>query len=124
MHKVAKPVLICYIGRMKAKKVAKKSVKKPKAAGKKATAKVKAKSKAKAVGKVTHYYDKIGVAIIKLATGLKVGDTIKITIKNGELEQVVDSMQVDHEAIAKAKKGDVIGLKVSQPVKEGAKVTL
>ena len=29
-------------------------------------------------------------------------------------------MQVEHEAISKAKKGDVIGLKVKKPVKEGA----
>lgn len=113
---------------MKSKKAPKAKKAKVKAKAKKPAkkvAKVAAKAKkAKAIGKVTHYYDKIGVAIIKLATGIKVGDTIKISRKDGELEQKVASMQVDHEAIAKAKKGQVIGLRVDQPVKEGAKVTL
>ena len=75
----------------------------------------------KKVGTVTHYYGKLGVAIIKLSGTLKVGDRIKI--ENGvEFEQTVDSMQIEHEQVEKAKKGDIIGLKVPQKVKEGATV--
>ncbi len=75
------------------------------------------------VGKVTHYYDKIGVAIIELLADLAVGDRIKFT-RGGEdlFEQVVESMQVEHNKIQSAKKGDIVGLKVDQPVKEGAEV--
>jgi putative protease len=75
------------------------------------------------VGKVTHYYDKIEVAIVELSSGLKVDDKVKF-VRGGEdlFEQIVKSMQVEHEKIDKAKKGDVIGLKTDQAVKEGAEV--
>jgi putative protease len=77
----------------------------------------------KKVGTVTHYYGKIGVVILELSDSLKVGDRIKF--ENGaEIEQTVDSMQVDHEQVEKAKKGDVVGLKVPQKVHEGATVYL
>jgi len=75
------------------------------------------------VGKVTHYYDKIGVAIVELEGNLANGDKVKFA-RGGEdmYEQPVDSMQVEHGKVESAKKGDVIGLKVTQPVKEGAEV--
>ncbi|MGD8744488.1 MAG: U32 family peptidase C-terminal domain-containing protein [Candidatus Woesebacteria bacterium] len=75
------------------------------------------------VGKVTHYYDKIEVAIIELDSNLSKGDKIKF-VRGGEdlFEQTVESMQVEHEKIETAKKGDVIGLKVDDEVKEGAEV--
>lgn len=77
----------------------------------------------KKVGTVTHYYGKIGVAIVELSGPLKVGDQIKF--ENGtELEQTVDSMQIEHEQVEEAKKGDMIGLKVEQKVHEGATVYL
>ena len=49
----------------------------------------------KPVGKVTHYYDKLGVAIIELATDLAVGDKIKFEGNGSDFEQTVSSMQVD-----------------------------
>ncbi len=77
----------------------------------------------KKVGRVTHYYGKIGVAIVELSSTLKVGDRIKI--ENGaEFEQTVDSMQVEHEQVEEAKKGDMVGLKVGQKIGEGATVYL
>lgn len=69
------------------------------------------------VGNVTHYYDKIGVAVVDILAPLKVGDKIKVT-GSTEFEQEVGSMQVEHEDIKKAKKGDQIGMKVDQPVKD------
>lgn len=76
----------------------------------------------KEVGKVTHYYGKIGVAIVELSRPLKVGDRIKIQGKHTDFEETVDSMEVDHASVAEAKKGDVIGLKVKEKAPEGAKV--
>jgi len=70
------------------------------------------------VGKVTHYYNKIGVAIIELSAPIKAGDTIKISGHDKEFNQTISSMQIEHRQIKEAKKGDVIGLKVDQPVKE------
>ena len=74
------------------------------------------------VGKITHYYDKIGVAVIELEGALSDGDTIRISGHGNEFTQPVASMQVEHENIKKAKKGDAIGLKVGQPVKDGDEV--
>ena len=77
----------------------------------------------KKIGRVTHYYDKIGVAILDLSAPLKMGE--KITFKKGGEdigEQTIESMQVEKEAVEKAKKGDVIGVHVDTPIKEGAEV--
>jgi len=76
----------------------------------------------KKVGKVTHYYDKIGVAVVDLEDTLKVGDKIKISDDDVEFEQVVESMQVEHEGIDEAEGGQAIGLKVKEEVKAGASV--
>ncbi len=73
----------------------------------------------KKIGKVIHYFDKIGVAVVSLTQSLAVGDTVTI----GELTQVVSSMQLDHEPLEKAKKGDEVAIKVDQIVKEGMEVT-
>ena len=71
------------------------------------------------VCKITHYYDQIGVAVVELVDTLKVGDKVKISGKQGEFEQVVQSIQIEHEAIESAKKGQVVVMKVDNAVKEG-----
>ena len=76
----------------------------------------------KEIGKVKHFFDKISVAVIELNDTLKVGDKISIEGHDNTVEQVVDSMQVEHKAIEKAKKGDAIGLKTAGAVKENDKV--
>ena len=75
------------------------------------------------VGKVTHYYGKIGVAIIEVSSPLKVGEHIQIKRDDEVIvDQEVESMQIEKEQIQEAKKGDVIGLKVDSPVREGMEV--
>ena len=73
----------------------------------------------KKIGTVTHFFDKISVAVIKLDGALKVGEKIKIEGQGQSFEQTVDSMQVEHEQIQTAKKGHEVGMKVVQPVKAG-----
>ena len=75
------------------------------------------------VGRVTHYYDKIGVAVIELNANLASGERIKF-VRGGEdlFEQNIDSMQVEHKKLDSAKKGDIVGLKTEQEVREGAEV--
>jgi U32 family peptidase len=68
------------------------------------------------VGEITHYYDKIGVAVLELTADLNIGDLIKIVKDDGEIKQEVTSMQQEHQQIKAAKKGDVVGLKVTKPV--------
>ena len=79
----------------------------------------------KLIGQITHYFDHIGVAVIKLTNGeLKAGETIHLVGHGADFTQVVDSMQVEHAQIEKAKKGDDVGLKVSAKVKPGTEVYL
>jgi putative protease len=74
------------------------------------------------VGKVTHYYPKIGVAVVELQEALKKGEKIEIEGKTTKLIQTVTSMQLNHVDIDVAEKGQSIGLKVEDRVREGDKV--
>ena len=75
------------------------------------------------IGEVSHYYDKLSVAIVELDGTLSVGDSIKF-VRGGEdlFEQKVESIQIEHEKKDSAKKGDVVGLKVNEAVKEDTEV--
>lgn len=74
------------------------------------------------VGEVTHYYGQIGVAVIKVLKPIKVGDQIKVSGHGQDFQQAVGSMQIEHQQITEAKKGQDIGMKVDQPAKEGDEV--
>lgn len=75
------------------------------------------------VGKVSHYYTRIGVAAIKILNDkLKIGDKIHIKGHTTDLKQEIQSMQKEHQQIESASIGDEIGIKVNEPVREGDKV--
>lgn len=76
------------------------------------------------IGTITHYYDKIGVTVLKLAKGsLKLGDKIKLTSKSGEeFTQEIGQMQIERADIQTAKAGAIIGLKVDQEPKANSPV--
>ncbi len=77
------------------------------------------------IGKVTHYFDKIGVAIIDLDKGkLKVGQEIKFQHGDKEFSQKIDSIQIEHKDVEEVKAGDSFGVKVDQPTKPGTLVYL
>lgn len=81
------------------------------------------KEEGKLIGKITHFFSNINVAVIDLSGVLKEGDTIRITGgENTDFTQEVDSMQIDHEKVKSAKKGDSVGMKVSEKVREGYQV--
>jgi len=73
----------------------------------------------KQIGKITHYFGKIGVAVVELSDELKAGDTIHITGGDRDFTQTVNSMQIEHQNVEKAGKGEAVGMKVDQLVKEG-----
>jgi len=82
-----------------------------------------ADKKIKPIGKVTHYFSNIKVAVIKLLAPLSIGD--KIRIAGGEdtdFKQAVKSIESDHKKVKKAKKGAEVGIKVNKKVREGYKV--
>ena len=76
----------------------------------------------KLIGKISHYFGKIGVAVIELSDTLKVGDNIRIAGGEVDFTQVIDSLEIEHEKVETAKKGDSVGLKINQKVREGYKV--
>ncbi|MDD4784330.1 MAG: hypothetical protein WC483_05260 [Candidatus Paceibacterota bacterium] len=78
----------------------------------------------KEIGKITHMFEKIDVAILELQDILKVGDTIHILGTSTDFEQAVDSMQVEHKNIDVAKKGDIVGVKLTNKAKVGDKIFL
>ena len=78
--------------------------------------------KGKLIGKISHYFSNIGVAVIDLSDKLGVGDEIRFVGGETDFNQEVESMEVDHKKVDKAKKGESLGLKVSQKVREGYKV--
>ena len=71
----------------------------------------------KEIGRVTHFFDKVGVAVVEVGKALNVGDKIRIKGMTTDFEQLIDSMQIEHEQIKKAKKGDAIGMKVKDRVR-------
>lgn len=80
----------------------------------------KNREEGKLVGKVTHYFSNINVAVIDILGVLKEGDTIRITGgENTDFDQEIDSMEVDYKKVKTAKKGDSVGLKVKEKVREG-----
>lgn len=86
------------------------------------TVKTAKKAKEKPVGEITHYFGNIGVAVIKLKSSLKVGDTIRITGGEVDFNQEVDSLEDEHKKVKTAKSGSSVGMKISQKVREGYKV--
>ena len=71
------------------------------------------------IGRVNDYFAKIGVAGIDLTATLRVGDRIRIKGHTTDLEEIVKSIQVEHESLEEAKAGDKIGVKVADRVRGG-----
>lgn len=80
------------------------------------------KGKEKPIGMVTHWFNNISVAIVKLKAPLTVGDKIRIRHGNGDSVETVSSMQVNHAPITKAGAGKEVGIKVKDKTHEGADV--
>lgn len=74
------------------------------------------------VGEVTHYFDKIGVAVLNLSDTVRVGDTLHIFGSLTDLRQTVTWMEIEHEKIDEAGPGQEVALKVNRPVKPRDKV--
>ena len=79
----------------------------------------------KKVGKISHYYNHLGVAIIEVKAPFSVGDTLKfIKYGSGEeiFKQAVSSIQEEHKQLKKVVKGQSVGIKVDKIVHEGVEV--
>ena len=76
------------------------------------------------IGEITHYYNKIGVAVLDLRDELNVGDKIHVIGHTTDLVQTVDSMEIDREKVQTAGPGDDVALKVEERVREGDELFL
>jgi hypothetical protein len=70
------------------------------------------------IGRVTHYYNHLNVAVLRLSDGLKLGDRIHILGHLTDFEESVVSMQVNHRAVVWVKPGEDVAIKVNEPVRE------
>jgi hypothetical protein len=102
------------------KKVVKKKKGVPKAKPKsKPAKKVSAPKKVKPIGKVTHYYAHIKVAIVKFNTKIKAGTELYFKGATTDFKEASKSMQFDHEPVAAAMPKKQIGIKLKKRVREG-----
>lgn len=76
----------------------------------------------KLIGEVSHYFDHLGVAIVKFNREVKVGEIIHFKSAHTDFTQTINAMQYDHQDIKNAKKGQDVGVKVDEKTKEGDKV--
>ena len=76
----------------------------------------------KPIGEVTHFFSGIQVAIVKFNREVKVGETVKFKGATTDFSQEIDSMQYDHKDIKSAKKGQEVGIKIREKVREGDEV--
>lgn len=71
------------------------------------------------IGKVTHYFSKLGVAAVRIDHGkLHKGDKLHILGRTTDVEETVDSMELEHHAIIEALEGQNVGIKVHDHVRE------
>ncbi len=76
----------------------------------------------KPIGVVTHYFGGIDVAIVKFNKAVKVGETVHFKGATTDFSEKIKSMQYDHKSIDSAKKGQEVGIKVGDKVREGDEV--
>jgi len=70
------------------------------------------------VGRIEHFYSKASVAVVELSSPLKQGDKIMIRGSTTNVEQTVESMEMEHKQVASAQAGQRVGLKVAGRVRE------
>lgn len=76
----------------------------------------------KPIGEVTHYFGGISVAIVKFSKPIAIGAKLRFKGATSDFTETVRSMQYDHQEISEAKKGQEVGIKVGEKVREGDKV--
>jgi len=69
------------------------------------------------IGKVTHFFGRIGVAALSLTESLRVGDTIRVRGQTTDLTQRVESMQIEHKSVAEARPGEDVAVRVNDRVR-------
>jgi translation initiation factor IF-2 len=74
------------------------------------------------IGVINEFFARINVAGVTLSDTMRVGDTVHIKGHTTDLEQSIDSMQIEHEQVQEAKSGQAVGIRVKDRVRHGDKV--
>ncbi|HNQ79660.1 MAG: hypothetical protein PHF93_03065 [Acidobacteriota bacterium] len=69
-----------------------------------------------AIGKVTHYFDRIGVAVLQLTGTVRVGDTLHFQGHSTDFSQAITSLQIEHKNVSEGNPGQDVALKVDRKV--------
>ena len=70
------------------------------------------------VGKVAHFFSKINVAVIDVTSPISVGDKISIKGPSTDVEQTINSMEIEHAKVKQVNAGQSVGMKVKDRVRE------
>lgn len=76
----------------------------------------------KPIGEITHFFSHLGVGIFKFKKAVKVGTKVQIKGATSDFTQTISSMQFDHKEIKAAKKGQEVGIKIDEKVREGDEI--
>lgn len=68
------------------------------------------------IGRITHYYSHLKVAVLELYEGLKVGETIHIRGHTTDFTEALVSMEVDHNRVISVEPGANVAIRVNEPV--------
>jgi len=79
-------------------------------------------TKGKPIGEVTHYYGDISVAIVKFNRPFGCGEKAHFAGATTDFKETVKSMQYEHKPVETAKKGQEVGIKVGDKVRQGDEV--
>lgn len=72
----------------------------------------------KNIGEVVHFYNHLGVALVRLREKLRKGDKVHFLGHSTDFDQTVESLELDHDPSDEANPGDIVGIKVSKQVRE------
>lgn len=71
------------------------------------------------IGHITHFYDRISVAVLSLTDRLNIRDKIVISGHSTDFVQEVTSMEIEHQKVTSVGPGDEVALKVIEPCRKG-----
>jgi translation elongation factor EF-1alpha len=74
------------------------------------------------IGKVTHYFGRLGVAAVQLTGPLAVGDLIHVKGHTTDFSQAIDSLEVEHQKVSTGDPGDEVAFKVIDKARIGDQV--
>jgi len=127
-RKPAKKTLSVKKGKKPFKKAVTKKVSRTQKAPKKKTATPVKKSSARfvknevCVAQITHFFSKISVVVLDMQGVLSVGDMVHIKGRHTDFTQKIDSIQIESVNVQKARKGQLVGVKMKQKCRVGDKV--